>query len=137
MDKKNYVEIPVVQQGQYVERRRRKDWVVRCVSVIAVIGWLFALASMVYADRAKPGYVGFLTRIFQVEVNQYWDIAMLNMSFRALLISFFTCIIGLLINMTRKRRKSDRFNIAIISLGALSLIAIIVFYIFNYDIIYF
>ena len=129
-------QIPV-KQNQYVERRRKKDWVVRCVSLTAVIGWLFALVALIYANRAKPAYVGYLTRVFRVDVVQYWDVAMLNMSFRALLISFVTCLIGLLFNMTRKRRKSDRFNVAIISLGVISLIAIVIFYAFNHDVIYF
>ena len=134
MEKNNFSQTPDGQR-KFVERRRKKDWVVRSVSVIAVIGWICAIVALVYVDQAKPGTVNFLTKLFGTDVRLYWDVTLLNISFRALLVSFFTCVIGLLINMTRHRRKTDRFNKSIIILGLVSLIAIIAFLINNYAIL--
>lgn len=134
MEKNNSPQTPPGQR-KFVERRRKKDWVVRSVGIIAAIGWICALAALIYADQAKPGTESFLTRLTNVSVRKYWDTTMLNISFKALLVSFFTCLIGLLINMTRHRRKTDRFNKPIIILGITTFIAIIIFFIINHDIL--
>lgn len=137
MLKNNSTQIPVGKR-QFVERRgRKKDWVTRCVNIVAVVGWLCALVAFTYANKAKPGTEGLIIKTLGGSVRTYWDISMLNLSFRALLVSFFICLIGLLINMTRYRRKTDRFNKWIITLGLISLVAIVVFYATNHDILTF
>ena len=114
------------------ERRRKKDWVVRSVNVVAVIGWVCAVAALLILDRAKPAAESIFTRLrTNPAAAGSWDASLLNIAFTAILISFFVCLAGLFINMARSRRKTDRFNKSIITLGVVSLILIAVF-VFNF-----
>ena len=112
---------------RYVERRRKKDWVVRSVNVIAVLGWLGAVITIVLADRAKPGSENMFIKMFGGEVVTAWNTELIRTAFISILISFFVCAVGLLVNMTRHKRKTDRFNKSIIILGIISFILIVIF----------
>lgn len=114
-------------QHEFIERRQKKDWVVRSVNVIAVIGWICALAAWLYIDKAKPETENFFTRWFNLKIRGYWDITLLRKSIGALLISFVTCVIGFFFNMSRHHRKTDRYNKSILILGAITFIMIIFF----------
>jgi len=120
---------------QFPERRRRKDWVSRCITFFAVIGWGCAFVAFTYGNRAKPGFDSVVLRALGGTVRQYWDIDMLNLSFRVLLITLFICVLGFLINMSRYRRKSDRINKPLLVLAIITFVAIIVFFIVNRDIL--
>ena len=110
-----------------MERRRRKDWVVRLVSVVSVLGWVFAFAALLLFNEAQPSGPDFFTRFLGATVINYLDVNKLNMAFIALLISFFVCAAGMTANILRHRRKTDRYNKSIIILGSVSLVGIIAF----------
>jgi len=118
------------------ERRKKQDWVVRMVSITALLGWLLCITSIFLIRTAQPdnyewaraiqgsGAMGAMTRM--------WNTPLLRTSFLSLVFAFLGCLIGFFANMTRMRRKSDRFNKSIIILGILSFIGCIVF-LFNYN----
>jgi len=110
-----------------VERRRKQDWVVRSVSIISALGWLFAIVSLLLAGQAQPRGEDFFTRIFHTQVASYLDVGMLEVAFISLLVSFVACAVGFVANMARHRRKSDRFNKSVIILGIVSFLGIIAF----------
>lgn len=112
---------------KYVERRGQKDWVVRSINIIAVIGWVFAMAAVTIAYKAQPATENMITRILKLNVVGYWNITLLRASFFALIASFLVCLIGFFANMTRHRRKTDRYNKSIIILGMASLVFVIGF----------
>jgi hypothetical protein len=112
-----------------VERRRKKDWVVRSVSIVAVLGWFSAIASLFFISGAQPRGGNLITRLLDLNIHvaRSWDTHLLNWGFLSLLVSFGVCVAGMLANMARHRRKTDRYNKAIIILGALSFLGIIAF----------
>ena len=115
-----------------VERRRRKDWVVRSVSVIALFGWLLAIMSLITVRIAQPRGDDYFTRVYGSSIIGFWNTPMLRVSFLALLLSFMSCLIGMIANMMRHRRKSDRFNKSVITLAILSLLGCVAFLV-NYS----
>ncbi|MCL1828991.1 MAG: hypothetical protein FWG32_05790 [Oscillospiraceae bacterium] len=115
------------QSSRNAERRQKRDWVVKSVSVIAFIGWISAIVSLVYTGFAQPETENMFTRIFGGDVITTWNSRFVNGAFISILISFFVCLIGLLVNMTRHRRKTDRFNKSIITLGMISFVFAVVF----------
>lgn len=114
-------------QREYAERRHKKDWVVRSVNIIAVIGWLCAFVSLMLIDQAKPEIEDFFSRLLNHRVRDYWDVALLRIGVGALTVSFVTCVTGFFVNMIRHRRKTDRYNKSIIILAAITFIMLIVF----------
>jgi len=111
----------------FVERRRKPDWVVRSVTVIAVLGWIGALIALVMIHRARPAGESFFTRTFDLVAVTRWDVAVLRSSFVAIMTSLVACGVGFIINLTRHRRKTDRYNKLLIILGVLSLALLIAF----------
>lgn len=100
------------------ELRYKNDWVSRSVNIIAAIGWVFVLMSLTLIDCAKPETENFFTRILNLHVRSYWNFELLRVSFGVLAVSFIACAIGFIVNMSMRHRKADRYNKAIIALGA-------------------
>ncbi|MCL1829601.1 MAG: hypothetical protein FWG32_08965 [Oscillospiraceae bacterium] len=114
---------------RYAERRNKPDWVVKSVSVIAVLGWIGAIAALAYYSIAMPsrGYNLPEAVAGHAAPATYLNVGALNAAFISILVSFFICLIGLLVNMTRHRRKTDRFNKSVIILGGISFVLIVAF----------
>ncbi|MCL2125660.1 MAG: hypothetical protein FWH33_06700 [Oscillospiraceae bacterium] len=125
-DEQDPIDLPLPTR-KYVERRKKQDWVVRSVTIIAIIGWISALFAFLLIQRASPLHENFITRILNVDVASYWNSAMLRGAFIAILVSFLISLIGFLFNMTRHRRKTDKYNKLLITIGVLSVIVLVVF----------
>ena len=119
MDDRQTTNIPG-QPRKYVERRKRQDWVVRSVTIIAVLGWILAFIALLLIDRASPAQANFITRFLSIDVVSYWNSTLLRGAFAATLASFVACIIGFILNAARHRRKTDRFNKLLIAISIAS-----------------
>ena len=131
MDDRKTINIPG-QPRKYVERRKKQDWVVRSVSVIAVIGWILAFIALLFLDRASPLQENFITRFLSVNVVSFWNTSLLRSAFAAILASFIACVVGFVLNASRHRRKSDRFNKLLIAIGVASTV-MLVLYLINFS----
>jgi len=120
------------QPRKFVERRKKKDWVVRSVTAIAVLGWICALVSLLLIDRASPAHENFITRFLSVSVVGYWNSTFLRGAFVATLASFVVSIVGFILNASRHRRKTDRYNKLLITICALSTV-VFVLYLVNFS----
>ena len=125
-DDKFSTELPIPPR-KYVDRRKKQDWVVRSVTIIAVLGWISALVALLLIQRASPLQENFITRILSVDVASYWNSAMLRGAFIAILASFLISVIGFVFNLSRHRRKTDRYNKLLITIGVLSTVILVLF----------
>jgi hypothetical protein len=116
-----------------VERRKKRDWISRCVPILAVIGWLSAALTLHFIYMAQPrGENVYTSLVRNAEFTvSFLNVGMLRLAGGFLVFSLFVCVVGTLLNITRKRRKTDRFNKFIIILGAASLFGIVA-YIISY-----
>ena len=114
---------------EFVERRdrRKKDWVSFSITLIAIVGWLLGVVAMLFLDFARPATETFWTRIFQQPVQSNWNRSLLIFILVVLVLDFLLCMMGFFLNMTRHKRKSDKYNKGIIVLWALSAVIIVVF----------
>lgn len=116
------------QQRRFVERRRKPDWVTRAIPLLSIIGWFIAAAALFMIDRARPRTSeNFFTRLSSSGAFSTVDTRLLYVAFISLIMTFVLCLTGFIFNMTRHKRKSDKYNPSIIILGALSLVAIAAF----------
>ena len=111
----------------FVERRKRKDWMTKAITIFSVFAWIAAFAILSFLDMARPQQGNFLSWLFAAPVRSSWNASMLRIAFAILLAVFLVCVVGFLFNLFRSRRKSDRYNKSLIILGVLSLIGIVIF----------
>ena len=112
---------------QYVDRRRKKDWVTRAIPILSSISWIAALAILIFLDRASPDRANFFTRLAGTMVYSTWNTQMLRIALIILVVVFIICLIGIIFNALRHRRKTDKFNIPIIIMEIVSGVGIVVF----------
>ncbi|MCL2080845.1 MAG: hypothetical protein FWH16_01950 [Oscillospiraceae bacterium] len=113
-------------QTEFTERRRKKDWIVRAVSVTGVIGWISAAAAVLLLDAARPAQETVVTRFFGTRVVSYWNPLFLRLSYIAGVEVFLLCLLGFMFNLMRRRRKTDRLNNSIIILWVISVTFLII-----------
>ena len=118
------------QPRKYVERRKKQDWVVRSVTAVAALGWFSAIIALLLIDKASPAQENFFTRFLDINVVSYWNISLLRWAFAATLISFLVCVVGLILNATRHRRKTDRYNKLLITISIISTVLFLLYLIF-------
>ena len=116
---------------QWVERSRKPDWVLRSVTVIALIGWIIAMAALAlyYLGTPKNSSIGDVINLIRPigdRVTNPPNPGLLLWTFIAVVASCVACAIGFILNITRHKRKTDKFNKLLITLSAVSVIFLIV-----------
>jgi len=129
-DEQRPINLPVKAQ-KFVDRRKRPNWIVRIVSVIAVLGWAGVVAAFLLIDRASPAQENFITRFLQVNVASYWNTSLLRWAFAATLVSVVACILGMILNVAFHRRKTDKYSKLLITITAVSIV-VVVFFLLNF-----
>jgi hypothetical protein len=109
----------------FTERRRGPDAVIKAVWWTVGISWLLFIAALVFIDTAKPETETFFDRMFDVSIRDYWNENMLLYAFFVMVLDLAVCIIGLIFNLARHKRKTDRISKSILILGILSLSGIL------------
>ncbi len=104
-------------------RRRGPDSMVKAINIFAVITWILVFAVFFLITYGKP-------RMTMRFFGSSSDKALLGYASVLLFIVFIVCFIGILINMSRHKRKSDKFSKSLIFFGIASLFGIIYYFIF-------
>lgn len=107
------------------DRRRGPDALVKWVKYSGIISWLLISIVLFTTFIAKPDFESYMDDSFHIRLQEDWNINMMHYVFVLLVLLFFFCMISIIINLFRYRRKSDRFNITLILNSAASLIGII------------
>ncbi len=112
-------------QKRFTERRKGPDAVVKAVWWTAGISWLLFIAAIIFTETARPETETFFDRQFDISLRDYWNENALLYMFVILVLNFAVCSIGFIFNMTRHKRKTDRFNKSILILGTFTLAGIL------------
>ncbi|MDL2287748.1 hypothetical protein LJC32_00005 [Oscillospiraceae bacterium OttesenSCG-928-F05] len=110
----------------YERRRRKPDKLTRAIQIAGWIAWGTAILFALFWMTARPDTPNFFTRVLNINVVGGWNAFYLRIAFFLMVATFLVCLTGLLINMRRHKRKTDRFNKSLIILGILSLISAVV-----------
>lgn len=113
----------------FIERRdkKRRDGVSFVVTLIAVIGWFVCILALLFLDFAKPEQESFWSRFFHEPVQSSWNRGLLLFILAMLVLDFLMCMLGFVLNITRHKRKADRFHKGIISLWIISGVIILIY----------
>ena len=121
--------------SEFVERRKKVDWVVRMATILSVLSWIVATVVLFVLDRAQPDKEHMFTRFFSIAVRDYWESPLLIVAFILLIVSLCICIFAFVFNMLRMKRKTDKYKKSIIIIGVITILGI-VFFIFRFGIIF-
>lgn len=112
----------------FVERRKRTDWISRTVTICSIVGWIAIFIMTIFLDRAQPPGQDFFTRFFKAgPLRTSWNSGMLRISLAILILVFFICVIGLVCNLMRRKRKSDKIRKSNIILMGITVVGIALF----------
>ena len=121
------------QQHLWVKRRRRPDWVLHTVTAVTLIGWVTAMVALVlyYMGTPKDNSAGNAASVMNPNIGSSGAAGasssnLIWWTFIAVLVSCIVCILGFILNFTRKRRKTDKFNKLLITLSLVSIVFMVV-----------
>jgi hypothetical protein len=110
-----------------VNRRHGPDTMVKVISIFSGISWLLVVIVFGIITYGKPR-LGMM--FFHEGVTESWNKTILGYASLLLFFVFIVCFIGIFINMSRHKRKSDRFNKSLIVFGIASLLGILYYFAF-------
>lgn len=119
-----------VDDGRYAnDRRERRDrrtgpdvWA-RSLRWFAVSGWALVLGAFFMVSVAKPRSTTFFARINNLNTSHGWNMEIMNYVFWMLFGGIVLGLLGVVINIMRRRRKHDAFYFSLITLGIISILA--------------
>lgn len=114
-------------ENEYYDRRKGPDIWVKLVRWLGFTAWGIMFFIITITDRAKPQSETFFERLFKVQVRQTWDFGLIRYAFYLMITLCILCVIGLIINSRRHRRKTDRYNFSLILMMGLGIIGIIMY----------
>jgi len=97
------------------DRRQGPDFFVRALPWFALSGWLLIVASVLGISFAKPQTVTFFERVNNLPVRREWDYQLMSYVLWLLVTALFSGLVGLVINVTRRRRKHDVFYFSLVA----------------------
>jgi hypothetical protein len=115
-------------RDEYYDRRKGPDLWVKLVNWLGILAWGIMFFIIAITDRAKPPMETFFDRFFKVQVRQTWDFGLLQYALYLMITLCVLCVIGLVINSRRHRRKNDRYSISLFLMMGLGIFSIIMYF---------
>lgn len=115
------------ENAQFVDRRKKADWVTKAASILSVVAWVIAIAMLLLLERAQPQQSNLFTNLLGVTIQSSWNTSLLRIAFILLVAALGVCTIAMIFNALRNRRKTDKYKKSIIILGSITLVGIVLF----------
>ena len=112
------------------ERRRRSDALVKGAVIMSFVSWgfLFAVWIVLYFAGFTGNYGNTpINLITNAPATQTYTYTLLPIAYAMLLFSLASCLIALVFNRMRMRRKTDRYRISIFITGGVTIIVLVAF----------
>lgn len=110
----------------YVERRRKPDGLIRFVTFTSIVDWLMIILCMMLIIYAKPEQTNMFYEMFNIPVRSYWNYPLLNLVFILFIILFALSVLGIIMNMLRQRRRTDKIKKSLVIQAVISIIGIVI-----------
>jgi hypothetical protein len=112
-------------------RRRGPDTLTKVIGIFAGISWLLVIFVFILYINSKPREVGIRDRLFSVTSSNKGDPSLLLYANIVLVLVIIVCFTGVMINMSRHKRKNDRFSKSLIFFGIGSIVLLVYNLLFN------
>lgn len=108
-------------------KRRGPDVLIKSKELLIFTSWILFTVIFTLLSLAKPGETAMLGKLYNVSSNNIWDTQKIYTAFFFTVILGLICIIGLIINSKRLKRKNDNYSLSFIIFGIFSILGIILF----------
>jgi hypothetical protein len=114
---------------QNINYRHNDKWVIM-LNFLAIFSWVLLLFLVFLYTSAAPERSTFYDTRFNKNVRTTWDYRALDSLFQAMMIGLGLSSIGLIININRHHRRTDRYRISLVILNLVSIIGIFIYVFF-------
>ena len=130
-----------IMENKMINRRNGPDPLVKLIGsitslswvllfFITVFSWILVSSVFIVSRVAKAPLEGFADQKHQFNLSDTWRFILIDYSFYLLIIMFVLCSGGLILNSFRHNRKGDTYSKPLIIFFLLSLIGILVHFMF-------
>ena len=109
----------------HFERRKQRDFLAKCISHMAMIGWIILISTGLIFHAARPAKLG--DRQWKLGSSTTWDQQTGQYMLYMCVAGLAFAVIGLFINILRNRRKRDYIHINLIVLALLSIAGMVLY----------
>ena len=89
------------------------------------LAWIMILLVLITTECAKPQFETFFDRFYGLPLRTWWDIDFLQYLMWVSIFGILMSFLGIMLNLTRARRKKDSSIIHIVVMGIVSLAALL------------
>jgi hypothetical protein len=113
-----------------LDLRSKPDFIVKSIGKFPVVCWVLVIGAVIDTCLAMPVVRNFLNFTFSLKLTDQWSKILYHIDFYILTAVFVVSGIGLLVNSTRHRRRTDEYNTSLIYFLVLSAICMAGYLIF-------
>ncbi|PID28200.1 MAG: hypothetical protein CSB55_05945 [Candidatus Cloacimonadota bacterium] len=110
-----------------VFRVRKKDKWIYILNFLGIFSWVLLILCTFLYSAAAPEKSNFYDIRFNKNIRTVWDYGILEYLFRVLILGLGISSIGLIINLNRHSRKTDRYRISLIILNVASIFGLFLY----------
>ncbi len=120
-----------VKSGKWQGKDRRKgpDPLTKVFQVIILVCWVLFIAAMLTVHKASPEFDMVTDRWMGFKIRKFWDKRMIETAQYLFFTLLSVSSVGLIINSTRNKRKTDHYSISVFLMIACSIVALIILYV--------
>lgn len=111
------------------DKRKGYDLLTKIFFLSIFLSWCLFIATILMLGQASPQFEIFTDRALGQHVRTYWDIRMVQTVKKLLLAVFFLSLSGVVLNIMRLRRKTDRISLTHI---LMLIVSLAIFFYLNY-----
>lgn len=104
------------------DRRKKMDFISRTYRIMAFFSWVLFTAGLFFIGSASRSGANFITRALGMTVVSGEDSSLLHIAFFVYLSNVVLCLLGLLLNSMRMKRKGDSYSKSLIVFFVLSVL---------------
>jgi len=117
----------VPEAPRYIDRRRKgKDLLTKIIFWLSIFSWILVIVMYFIVGFAAPLQNFWVSNYLKEDISHGWNYAQLWISVYVLAASLVLCIFGIIFNMMRHKRKTDKYRKSLFIAGGISLIGIII-----------
>ena len=112
------------------DRRRGPDAIYKAVKSILYTSWLTLLSAFIFWGLAKPKLVTYVERRYGATIRTTWDLGLLRVAYYLVIALGVFALLGALFNLTRMKRKTDKFHYSFLFMFLLAVFAVFMYNIY-------
>jgi len=117
-----------MERPSYFNRRKGPDIWAKFIKFASITVWGMMLLILLIVDQAKPEVEDFFSRLFKIDLQTNWNYHLLSYAFYLSIVAFIFALFGLYIDMSRHRRKTDKYSKSLITMLCFSLLIIVLYF---------